>query len=92
MRQYLWPRRLHHIGVMKRCVQIKANTSRTLSNKAKSPITQEKTMAQKLRPYALFGIGLYLGLVITNATDGKKKEESVYLKELRADFNRSSER
>jgi len=49
-------------------------------------------MAQKLRPFALFGIGLYLGLVITNGTNGKKKEESVYLKELRADFNRSSER
>lgn len=89
MRQYLWPRRLHH---MKRCVQIKTNITRTLTNNTKPPITQEKTMAQKLRPFALFGIGLYLGLVITNATNGKKKEESAYLKELRADFNRSSER
>ena len=89
MRQYLLTSRLHHI---KRCVQIETNSTRTFSNKAKPPITQEKTMAQKLRPFALFGMGLYLGLVITNATDGKKKEESVYLKELRADFNRSSER
>lgn len=53
---------------------------------------KEKTIGEKLKPFLIFGGGLYLGLALFKTGSGKKKEGSVYLKELRDDFERSSAR
>jgi len=45
-------------------------------------------MGDKLRPVAIFGLGLYLGLAFFK--NGQKRESSGYLKDLKENFDRTS--
>lgn len=77
-----------------------ATTATSKANPTATPPTptttaapqKEKTIGEKLKPFLIFGGGLYLGLALFKTGSGKKKEGSVYLKELRDDFERSSAR
>ena len=46
--------------------------------------------SETLRPLAIFGVGLYLGLSFFKGESKHKREESVFLKDLRNDFERTS--
>lgn len=61
------------------------------------PPAGEKTFGEKMRPVLIFGMGLYLGLSFmgTRTIDDKdgtkrKPEGSAFLKQLKADFDRTS--
>ena len=71
-------------------------SSKNTNNTANSP-PAKKTMGEKLKPLAIFGMGLYLGLAFFRDLDGnsdgsgpgQKREGSAYLKDLKENFERS---
>ena len=67
----------------------------TMKTEQKKKILQptKKSMSEKMKPFALFGVGLYLGLAFFKDDSGpsaRKREGSAYLKDLKENFERGT--
>ena len=60
------------------------------SKKSPQPTNTKSMASETLRPLAIFGVGLYLGLSFFKGESKHKREESGFLKDLRDDFERTS--
>jgi hypothetical protein len=67
----------------------------TMKTEQKKNILQptKKSMSEKMKPFAIFGVGLYLGLAFfkdDSGPSGRKREGSAYLKDLKENFERGT--
>mmetsp|Transcript_16161 Transcript_16161/g.23623 ORF Transcript_16161/g.23623 Transcript_16161/m.23623 type:complete len:80 (-) Transcript_16161:13-252(-) len=62
---------------LKRGFTMAVRTCASSSNKGKKP----QPIAGRLRPFVIFGAGLYLGLAFFKGDDSKKRDGSAYLKD-----------
>jgi len=66
------------------------SSSSSKSGRKADPNLQEKSMGEQVKPVAIFGLGLYLGLMFFKDDTGKPREGSKFLKNLKDDFYRSN--
>lgn len=85
----LWIVRFRNVQVLETHFQRRLSSSKSGRKFESKP--REKTMSEQFKPFAIFGIGLYLGLFFFKDVNGKQpREGSEFFKELKDDFYRSS--
>mmetsp|Transcript_19429 Transcript_19429/g.29200 ORF Transcript_19429/g.29200 Transcript_19429/m.29200 type:complete len:109 (+) Transcript_19429:132-458(+) len=85
----LWIMRSRTVQALETKFQRRLSSSKTGKRFESKP--REKTMSEQFKPFAIFSIGLYLGLFFFKDVNGKQpREGSEFFKELKNDFYRSS--
>jgi hypothetical protein len=85
----LWTRLASKIS-RRRCTGYRGYSDPPKPNAGRTNNENKKSLSKTLRPFAIFAMGMYLGLAFFKNPSGQKREGSKYLKDLKNDFDRTS--